>query len=225
MGSKPPGRPRVDYAPGAFGGAIVADRYIAVAGNIGAGKTTLTTWLTNTYGMLPVFEPFENNPYLDDFYKDMGAWGFHSQMWFLSNKYRLHTELEKTQGVLVQDRTIYEDAEIFAQYLYDSKRMSERDWETYQDLYQAMKANLRPPDLVIYLKCSVKAVRRRIKQRGRASEQDIPLAYLKKLNALYEQWMGGWKESPILEWDSERLDYLSDMVHAIEFQKAIQRFL
>lgn len=203
----------------------MADRFIAVAGNIGVGKTTLTTWLMNTYGLLPVFEPFENNPYLDDFYGDMKQWGFHSQLWFLSNKYRLHTELEKQPGVLVQDRTIYEDAEIFAQHLYRSKRMSKRDWETYQDLYGAMKANLQPPDLVIYLKCSVRAIRKRIKQRGRASEQDIPAAYLRNLSGLYEDWMGAWDHSPVLTWDTENLDYLGDLVHAIEFQKAIERFL
>ena len=119
----------------------MADRFIAVAGNMGVGKTTLVAWLTARYGIQPVFEPFADNPYLDDFYRDMRAWGFHSQVWFLSHKYRLHRELERTAGVLVQDRTIYEDAEIFAAHLHRSKKMSQRDWETYSEMYRAMRSS------------------------------------------------------------------------------------
>lgn len=203
----------------------MADRFIAVAGNIGVGKTTLTTWLTQTYDMKPVFEPFENNPYLDDFYADMKTWAFHSQVWFLAHKFRLHCELEDTAGLLVQDRTIYEDAEIFATYLKNSRRMHKRDYETYWEMYEAMKHRLRPPDLVIYLQCSVRAIRRRIKQRGRASEQDIPASYLRKLNKLYEGWMDDWDASPVLVWDTEETDYLGDLVDALEFRRAIERFL
>ena len=203
----------------------MAKKFIAVAGNIGVGKTSLTSWLVNTYDLQPVFEPFENNPYLDDFYTDMKTWSFHSQMWFLSHKYRLHTQLEQDSANIVQDRTIYEDAEIFATYLHRSRRMSKRDYETYLELYHAMKANLQPPDLVIYLKCSVRAIRRRVRQRGRASEQTIPASYLRRLNHLYDGWMDGWTQSPVLVWDTERLDYLTDMVDAIEFDNAIRPFL
>lgn len=203
----------------------MADRFIAVAGNIGVGKTSLVEFLHREYEFQPFYEPFANNPYLDDFYKDMRQWSFHSQVWFLAHKYRLHRELESTPGTLVQDRTIYEDAQIFAEYLYRSKRMKKRDYETYTELYSAMRKSLRPPDLMIYLRCSVRAIRRRIKRRGRPSEQAIPATYLKRLNGLYEEWTGGWTASPVLVWDSENMDYLEDLVDRLEFRRAIEPFL
>ena len=201
------------------------ERYVAVAGNIGVGKTTLVAYLAERYGLTPVFEPFAENPYLDDFYGDMKAWGFHSQVWFLSHKYRLHRELEQAGGTLVQDRTIYEDAEIFATHLHRSGAISDRDWQTYHELYRAMRASLRPPDVLIYLRCSVKATRRRIRERGRPAEQGIPLAYLKRLNDLYEAWITTWDRSPVLAWDTERQNYLTDLVDRIEFHKAIEAHL
>jgi deoxyadenosine/deoxycytidine kinase len=202
------------------------DRFIAVAGTIGAGKTSLVHYLTTQYGLRPVYEPFAENPYLDDFYADMKTWAFHSQMWFLSHKYRIHCELQSTAGgTLVQDRTIYEDAEIFATSLHRSGRMADRDFATYTELYGAMRANLRPPDLLIYLRCSVRAARQRIRRRGRASEQEIPLGYLRGLHGLYEEWMERWDQSPKLVWDSDRMDYLEDLVDHIEFHKAIGAFL
>lgn len=201
------------------------DRFIAVAGNIGAGKTSLVEYMTTRYEFRPFFEPFAENPYLEDFYKDMSAWGFHSQMWFLTHKYRLHRDLERTDGILVQDRTIYEDAEIFATQLYRSGSMSERDFATYSELYRAMRASLRPPDLLIYLRCSVKAAKQRIKRRGRPSEMAIPTKYLTRLHGLYEEWIGGWTHSPVLIWDSDRQDYLTDLVDRLEFHKAIAEFL
>ncbi len=203
----------------------MADRFIAVAGNMGVGKTTLVAWLTARYGIQPVFEPFADNPYLDDFYRDMRAWGFHSQVWFLSHKYRLHRELERTAGVLVQDRTIYEDAEIFAAHLHRSKKMSQRDWETYSEMYRAMRSSLKPPDLLIYLRCGVRTIRKRLVMRGRPSEQEIPTAYLRSLNELYEAWIASYDQSPVLVWDTERLDYLGDLVDRIEFQKAVEPVL
>ena len=203
----------------------MADTFIAVAGNIGVGKTSLVEFLTRTYGLKPVYEPFANNPYLDDFYGDMKQWSFHSQVWFLAHKYGLHRQLEATSGTLVQDRTIYEDAEIFARHLHRSRRMSTRDHDTYRELYAAMRTSLQPPDLMIYLRCNVRAIRKRIKQRGRPSEQNIPAAYLRQLNVLYEEWIGGWDASPVLVWDSGNLDYLTDMVDRIEFKRAIEPFL
>ena len=200
----------------------MAERFVAVAGNIGVGKTTLTTYLTQRYGFTPVFEPFATNPFLDDFYTDMRRWAFHSQIWFLSHKYRLHCELERRGGTIVQDRTIYEDAEIFATNLYRSRRMTKNDYETYMELYGAMKTNLAPPDLLIYLKCSVRAIRKRIKQRGRPAEQDIPARYLRRLNGLYEEWMQGWDRCPVLVWDTEKMDYLGDLVDRAEFNRAIE---
>ena len=203
----------------------MADRFIAVAGNMGVGKTTLVAWLTARYGIQPVFEPFADNPYLDDFYRDMSGWGFHSQVWFLAHKYRLHRDLERTAGVLVQDRTIYEDAEIFAAHLHRSKKMSKRDWETYSEMYRAMRASLKPPDLLIYLRCGVRTIRKRLVMRGRPSEQEIPTAYLRSLNQLYEGWIASYDQSPVLIWDTERLDYLGDLVDSIEFQKALEPVL
>lgn len=202
----------------------MADKFIAVSGNIGVGKTSLVKHLTTSYGFTPVFEPFADNPYLDDFYTDMKSWGFHSQVWFLSHKFRLHRELQETPGTLVQDRTIYEDAEIFATYLHRSRRMNKRDYETYLELYRAMKASLQPPDLMIYLRCSVRAIRKRIRQRARPSEQSIPVSYLRKLNVLYEDWIARY-DGPILVWDSERSDYLTHLVDRLEFERAIQAVL
>jgi deoxyadenosine/deoxycytidine kinase len=203
----------------------VADRFIAVSGNIGVGKTTLVSYLGNRYGLTPIYEPFGDNPYLDDFYADMKRWAFHSQMWFLSRKFRMHQELGRTPGVFLQDRTIYEDAEIFATHLKHARKMNARDFDTYLEAYEAMKGSLQPPDLMIYLRCSVRAIRKRIRKRGRASEQDIPARYLRKLNELYEDWIERYDDSPKLIWDTEKLDYLSDLVHQIEFHKAINKFL
>ncbi len=200
-------------------------KFIAVAGNIGAGKSSLVEFLQARYDFQPVYEPFETNPYLDDFYRDMRSWAFQSQLYFLTHKFRLHLTLPELAGTVVQDRTIYEDAEIFCQNLFDGGHMSRRDFSTYMELYESMGRVLQPPDLMIYLRCSTTAIRRRIRKRGRVSEQDIPLRYLKKLNALYEGWIGRYDASPVLVWDSERLDYLSDMVDRIEFRDQLQRFL
>jgi deoxyadenosine/deoxycytidine kinase len=126
---------------------------------------------------------------------------------------------------VVQDRTIYEDAEIFAENLYRTKCMSKRDYDTYMELYRTMRSALQPPDLMIYLSCPVRAIRQRIKRRGRASEQSIPLNYLKNLNGLYEEWFSRYDQSPKLLWDSARADYLTDLADRIEFQRSIERFL
>jgi len=203
----------------------MAERFIAVSGNIGVGKTSLVRYLTKHYGMKAVYEPFGDNPYLDDFYGDMKRWAFHSQVWFLSRKQRLHLQIHRDPGTFIMDRTIYEDAEIFATHLARSRKISKRDFETYRELYDAMRESLRPPDLLIHLRCSVRAIRRRIKQRGRESEQAIPASYLRKLNHLYEDWIDRWDESPLMVWDSERLDYVEDLVHRIEFHQALERFL
>jgi deoxyadenosine/deoxycytidine kinase len=125
----------------------------------------------------------------------------------------------------VQDRTIYEDAQIFATHLYKSGKMSPRDYNTYMELYEAMRMSLAPPDLMIYLRCNVRSIRRRIKRRGRPAEQAIPTPYLRKLNQLYEAWIDGWTACPVMVWDSGQMDYLSDLVHQIEFRRAIAPFL
>lgn len=200
-------------------------KFIAVAGNMGVGKTTMVEFLHRRYGFEPVYEPFMDNPYLDDFYQDMKSWAWHSQIYFLTHKFRLHMELNASEGTVVQDRTIYEDAEIFCTNLYKNKNIAERDYQTYMELYRTMKTALQPPDLMIYLRCSVKAIRRRIRGRGRASEQDIPVTYLRNLNKLYEGWFERYDSSPKLVWDSERMDYLTDIADQIEFRKSIEAFL
>ena len=200
-------------------------KFIAVAGNIGAGKSTMVDFLCQTYGFRPFMEPNDLNPYMDDFYKDMGTWAFHSQVSFLSHKFRLHMELMAEQSTVVQDRTIYEDAEIFARYLHQAGHMADRDWETYSHLYRAMQKALAPPDLLIVLRCSIRGVRRRIRKRGRANEQTIPLKYLRDLGGLYDDWFAHYSLSPILEINTEDLDYVSDFVHRIEVQRALEPFL
>lgn len=201
------------------------NKFVAVAGNMGVGKTSMVEFLCRRYGFQPVYEPFMDNPYLDDFYKDMKGWGFHSQLYFLTHKFRLHMGLHTRSNTVIQDRTIYEDAEIFCTNLFRSKKINPRDYQLYMELYQSMRSALQPPDLMIYLRCSVRAIRLRIKKRGRESEQNIPVAYLRQLNELYEGWIGRYDLSPVLVWDSERMDYLTDLVDRIEFQKAIERFL
>ncbi len=200
-------------------------RFIAVAGNIGAGKSSLVEFLKQQHGFEAVYEPFTTNPYLDDFYADMKKWAFHSQLYFLTHKFRLHLGLAAAEGTIVQDRTIYEDAEIFCTNLYKSRRMLKRDYQTYMELYDSMRTVLRPPDLLIYLRCSVRSIRRRVRHRGRASEQQIPTSYLRRLNTLYEDWVARYDASPVLVWESDKMDYLTDLCDRIEFRDQLQRFL
>src|SRR4051812_45123490 len=167
---------------------LANQKFIAIAGNIGAGKTELTRFLCNRYGLTPFYEPNDQNPYLADFYKDMKAWAFRSQIFFLTHKFRLHRDLEKKPATALQDRTIYEDAEIFAKNLRKQRHIDPRDWQLYWELYETISASLKPPDLMIYLKCPVRTLKERIKLRGREMEQDIPTPYLKRLNDLYESW-------------------------------------
>ena len=200
-------------------------RSIAIAGNIGAGKSTLVEFLSRTYGISPFYEPSEENPYLPDFYKDMTRWSFHSQLYFLSNKFRLHQQLDQTPGVVVLDRTIFEDAEIFATALHDMKRMDHRDWDTYWGLYQAILNAIRPPDLLIYLSCSMRTLRKRIRLRGRKMEEDLPLSYLKRLEKLYEKWVESYDMSEILILETDRLDYIHDLIHRLDVMERIEAVL
>ena len=200
-------------------------KFIAVAGNMGVGKTSLVQFLQHQYGFEPVYEPFMDNPYLDDFYKDMKAWAYHSQVYFLTHKFRLHMELSTSERTVVQDRTIYEDAEIFCTNLYRGRKIARRDYETYMELYRTMRKALQPPDLMIYLRCNVRNIRKRITRRGRPSEQEIPASYLRRLNNLYEDWVERYDQSPVLVWDSNNQDYLTDLADRIEFQRQIEKFL
>jgi deoxyadenosine/deoxycytidine kinase len=200
-------------------------RTIAIAGNIGAGKTSLVEFLTSTYNITPFYEPNDENPYLEDFYEDMQRWGFHSQLYFLSNKFRIHQKVDQTAGVVVQDRTIFEDVEIFATALKQMGKISERDWKTYQDFYQSITASIKAPDLMIYLKCSIRTIRKRIKIRGRKMEQNIPLSYLKRLHHLYENWISNYSMSPVLVIETDRLDYVYDLIDRLDVMQQIESLL
>ncbi len=185
-------------------------KFIAVAGNIGVGKSTLVTKLCENLGWEPFFEGVVDNPYLSDFYSDMRAWSFHSQVFFLSR--RLH-DLRKLMDVprtVVQDRSVYEDAEIFARNLYEQGHISDRDWQTYRELYQVLTELVPPPDLVIYLQASVPTLLQRIALRGRDYEKHIGSEYLERLNRLYDGWIAQFMLCPVLTVPSDRLDYVAN---------------
>ena len=200
-------------------------KFIAIAGNIGAGKTELTAFLCKKYGLTPFFEPNEQNPYLADFYRDMKTWAFRSQIFFLTRKFRLHRKLQQSSGTVVQDRTLYEDAEIFAKNLHRRGFIDRRDFRTYWDLYESIAETLPPPDLMIYLKCSVRTLMRRIQLRGRRIERDIPTAYLRRLNQLYEEWFRSYSTSPVLVLSTDKLDYLTDLVDRVDLFHKIEKHL
>ena len=166
-----------------------AHKYVAVAGNIGVGKSTLVDLLCKSLGWDPFFEPVSENPYLPDFYKDMAAWAFHSQIYFLIHRLRVHHSILTHPNSVLQDRSVYEDAEIFARNLYLQKQINERDYATYRELYGTLIAFLPPPDLVIYLQASVPTLQKRIALRGREFEKGISSEYLTNLNALYDDWI------------------------------------
>jgi deoxyadenosine/deoxycytidine kinase len=198
---------------------------IAIAGNIGTGKSSLVEFLTRTYGIEPFYEPNDENPYLPDFYQDMKRWAFHSQLYFLSNKFRMHQQLNLMPGVVVLDRTIYEDAEIFATALHNMRKFTGRDWDTYWSFYQVILDAIRPPDLMIYLRCSMRTLRKRIRLRGRAMEQDIPLSYLKRLEGLYEQWVTSYRFGEVLILETDKLDYINDMVDCLDVMERVEALL
>jgi len=188
-------------------------KFIAVAGNIGVGKSTLVSLLCQRLGWEPFYEPEANNPYLPDFYRDMHTWGFHSQIYFLTHRLRIHRQLLQYPGSVVQDRSVYEDAEIFAQNLYLQDAISQRDYETYRNLYLVLTEFLPPPDLVIYLRASVPTLLRRISRRNREYERDIAAGYLERLNGLYEAWINSFVLCPVLTVPADDLDYVSHTRH------------
>ena len=200
-------------------------RTIAIAGNMGTGKSTLVEFLSRTYGVAPFYEPNDENPYLKDFYRDMRRWAFQSQVYFLSNKFRLHQELDRQPGVVALDRTIFEDAEVFATALHQMRKISTRDWETYRGLYESILDAIRPPDLMIYLRCSMRTLRQRIRLRGRAMEKDVPLSYLKRLERLYDAWIEAYDMSDVLVLETDDLDYVHDLVHRLDVMRRIEALL
>jgi deoxyadenosine/deoxycytidine kinase len=177
---------------------IKKPKHVAVAGNIGAGKTTLTEMLSKHYKWIPQFEDVDQNPYLFDFYDDMPRWSFNLQIYFLNSRLNQLIEISRGTETVIQDRTIYEDAYIFAPNLHEMGLMSKRDFENYFDFFQNLQQMVKPPDLLIYFQASVKTLVGQIQKRGREYEENIRLDYLKKLNEFYNKWIEGYKEGPLL---------------------------
>jgi deoxyadenosine/deoxycytidine kinase len=173
-------------------------KHIAVAGNIGAGKTTLTELLAKHYKWIPHFEDVEHNPYLNDFYEDMPRWSFQLQIYFLNSRLNQLVEIRQGTETVIQDRTIYEDAYIFAPNLHEMGLMSKRDFDNYATFFQTLKTMVQPPDLLVYLQASVPTLVGQIQARGREYEENIRLDYLKRLNEYYNRWIEGYKEGPLL---------------------------
>lgn len=184
--------------------------FIAVAGNIGSGKSSLTRLLSQRFGWHPYFESVEDNPYLNDFYADMTRWSFNLQVYFLSNRFRNHKAITEGRDSVILDRVIYEDAEIFARNLFEIGKMAERDYKNYIALYDVMTEYLRAPDLLIYLRANVDTLMKQISLRGRDFEQSITREYLEQLNKHYESWIGRYTRGPLLAVESDSLDFVNN---------------
>ncbi len=183
--------------------------YVAVAGNIGVGKSSLTRILSERYRLRPIYEAVDENPYLEDFYRDMPRFAFHSQMFFLATRLEQHLNQVNPGERVIQDRTIYEDAAIFARNLFEEGKMDDRDYRSYRQMYQAILAALRPPDLLVYLQASLPTLHRRIAQRGRAYEADIDDGYLAQLNRLYDEWVASYRLSALVVVPTDDLDFVN----------------
>ncbi|HEY1007727.1 MAG TPA: deoxynucleoside kinase [Sphingobacteriaceae bacterium] len=184
--------------------------HIAIVGNIGAGKTTLTELLGKHLGFEPQFEAVDNNPYLEDFYGDMKRWSFNLQIYFLNSRFQQIIEIQKSNRNIIQDRTIYEDAYIFAENLHDMGLMTSRDYENYRSIFDNITSFIKAPDLLIYLKASVPTLVNNIQRRGREYEAAIRLDYLSKLNEKYQKWIDGYQEGKLLILDKDNLDFANN---------------
>ncbi len=200
-------------------------KFIAVAGNIGSGKSSLTTLLGNTFGWKPYYESVEDNPYLSDFYGDMKRWSFHLQIYFLSHRFHTHKKISESTESVIQDRSIYEDAEIFARNLYEIGNMAQRDYDNYVALYTVMTDYLRVPDLMIYLRASVDTLKKQIEKRGREYEQSIPATYLEQLNAHYETWISNYSKGTLLVIESDGIDFVHNGKDFIEVVRLVKENL
>ncbi len=201
-----------------------APQHIAIAGNIGSGKTTLTEKLAKHYKWQPHFEDVEHNPYLVDFYGDMPRWSFNLQIYFLNNRIKHLIDIRQGKETVIQDRTIYEDAYIFAPNLFDMGLMTKRDYENYTSFFQNLKTLIQPPDLLIYLKTSIPTLVDQIQKRGREYEENIRLDYLKRLNENYNKWIADYNDGPLLIIDvnncnfAEKEEDFADVVRRIDAQ-------
>lgn len=200
--------------------------FMAIAGNIGVGKTTLTKLISEKFGWESYFEKVINNPYLDDFYADMKRWSFNLQVFFLSKRFMDQRIISESTRPSVQDRSIYEDAEIFAYILHKQGNMSDRDYENYRDLFYTMMSYLRKPDLILYLRASTWTLISRIRKRGREFEKNINVEYLHELNEAYEHWIKMIKDDfNVLIVDADKMDFEKHPEHLDDVYVKIQRFL
>ncbi len=181
--------------------------HIAIAGNIGSGKTTLTGLLAKHFGWQPHYEDVDTNPYLPSFYEDMQRWSFNLQIYFLNSRFRQIVDIRKSGKNVIQDRTIYEDANIFAPNLHTMNLMTTRDYENYQSLFELMASFIQPPDLLVYLRADVPTLVRNIQKRGRDYEASIRLDYLKSLNERYENWINGYTSGKLLIFDVDNINF------------------
>ena len=188
-------------------------KFVAIAGNIGVGKSTLVKMLCNEMDWDTFYEPVTENPYLADFYHNMSAWAFHSQIFFLTHRLRAHFNLAQHPNSAIQDRSVYEDSEIFARNLYRQGNITDRDYQTYRELYETAVQFLPPPDLVIYLRASADTLMNRINSRGRDYERKISVEYLQNLNNLYESWIENFTLCPVLAVPADDLDYVAHPGH------------
>jgi len=197
--------------------------HIAVVGNIGAGKTTLTELLAKNYGWTPLYEAVDNNPYLEDFYSDMKRWCFNLQIYFLNSRFRQIIDMQTDKRNIIQDRTIYEDAHIFAENLHDMGLMTTRDYENYRAIFDNITSFIKPPDLLVYLKASVPTLVNNIHRRGREYEIGIRLDYLSKLNEKYEKWIKNYKLGKLLILDKDKLDFANNTEDMATIVEKIER--
>ena len=197
--------------------------HIAIVGNIGAGKTTLTELLAKNYGWDPLFEAADNNPYLEDFYSDMKRWSFNLQIYFLNSRYRQIIDIQQSVHNIIQDRTIYEDAYIFAENLHDMGLMTTRDYDNYRSIFDNMTEYIKPPDLLIFLKASVPTLVNNIQRRGREYESGIRLDYLSKLNEKYQKWINGYKLGKLLILDKDNLDFANNTEDLATIVQMVER--
>lgn len=197
-------------------------KHVAIAGNIGAGKTTLTEMLAHHFGWDVHYENTENNPYLSDFYMDMKRWSFNLQVFFLSSRYQQVLKILQGNRTVIQDRTIYEDAFIFAPNLADMGLMERRDFENYLTLFQSIVSQVKAPDLLIYLKASIPTLVEHIQMRGRDYEGNISIEYLKRLNDRYDNWINSYKEGKLLVINVDNLDFSSNQEHSAKVLEMVQ---
>lgn len=183
--------------------------FVTIAGNIGSGKSSLTKLIASKFNWVPYFESVTDNPYLKDFYEDMQRWSFNLQIYFLAHRFKIHKEITNLGKSVIQDRSIYEDVEIFARNLYNLGRMSERDYNTYSALFREMTSYLKSPDLLIYLKADIKTLVKQIKIRGRDFEKNIETSYLEELNASYDEWISRYEYGKYLIIESDSLDFVN----------------